>query len=71
MIYQKGTLEKQSITQTVYMQQLTATLAQLLNTPRPSACTFDILPGLNANLFVVPQLALSLTPTTTLNNHVV
>ncbi|MGC2310908.1 MAG: alkaline phosphatase family protein [Candidatus Babeliaceae bacterium] len=63
MMYQKGILENKTITQTVYMQQLPVTLAALLNTPRPSASTFDLLPGLDPNLFLIPQLSLTTTGT--------
>ena len=46
IIYKKGSLEKKTITQPVYIQQLAGTLAHILHINRPAAATFDILPGI-------------------------
>ncbi len=44
IFYQKNVLEKKRIPEQVWAPQVTATLAHLLEIPRPSAATFDMLP---------------------------
>ncbi|MGC2310907.1 MAG: alkaline phosphatase family protein [Candidatus Babeliaceae bacterium] len=46
IICRSGILPAQTIVQSVYAQQIPVTLAALLNVPRPSASTFDLLPGI-------------------------
>jgi hypothetical protein len=45
-VYQKNKHENNTITDKVYVPQLTVSLAELLSVPRPSASTFNLLPGL-------------------------
>lgn len=49
MLYQHKKTKPHAILQRVYIPQLTVTLARLLNVPRPSASSFDILPGIAFN----------------------
>ena len=46
VVYQPGRTTHTKIVQKVYMTQVANTLAQLLNTPKPSASTADVLPGI-------------------------
>lgn len=46
-VYQKGIHENKTVTEKVYVPQLTVSIAQLLGVPRPSASTFNLLPDLN------------------------
>ena len=46
IIYQKNRLQNKTVFDTIYIPQLTVTLAELLNVPRPSASTFNLLPGI-------------------------
>lgn len=50
IVYQQNRLENKTINDRVYIPQLTVTLAQLLNVPRPSASLFDFLPGIQFDL---------------------
>ena len=45
ILYQSGNHQRKIIDDRVYNTQLAPTLAHILGTPRPSACTADILPG--------------------------
>ncbi len=47
ILYQPKTVEKKRIPQQVWTPQLAATLADLLELPKPSAATFGILPGIS------------------------
>jgi len=47
MIYQYRNLGYKKIDEKVWIPQLAVTLAQILRIPKPSASTFDILPGIN------------------------
>ncbi|HVX00953.1 MAG TPA: alkaline phosphatase family protein [Candidatus Babeliaceae bacterium] len=44
ILYQPDQLENKTVTKRVYIPQLTVTLADILNIPRPSASTFEVLP---------------------------
>jgi predicted AlkP superfamily pyrophosphatase or phosphodiesterase len=46
IIYQKGSFEHKSIHTKVWSAQIANTLAHILGVPKPSASTFDILPGI-------------------------
>jgi len=46
IVYQKGVHENKTIGTTVFTPQIGVTLAEILNVPRPSASTFDVLPGI-------------------------
>ena len=46
MIYQRGKFQKKRIMDIVWIQQVAPTLAYLLQVPRPSASTYNVLPGL-------------------------
>lgn len=48
MVYQKGKFERKRIMNIVWTQQLAPSLAYALGIPRPSACTYNVLPGLFA-----------------------
>ena len=46
VIYQKNRFEKQRINKPVWITQVASTVAQILNIPRPSCTTFEVLPGI-------------------------
>ena len=46
IFYQKGTFENKRIHTRIWMLQVANTLAHILNIPKPSASTFELLPGL-------------------------
>lgn len=46
MFYHKGNIEQKTITDKVWMPQVAPTLSYILNIAKPSACTADILPGI-------------------------
>lgn len=46
MLYQNDRFERKTIVDTVWSPQLAPTLAYILDVPKPSACTYDMLPGL-------------------------
>jgi len=46
MIYQKGVLERKIVKERVSTLQFANSMAQVLDIPKPSASTFDLLPGL-------------------------
>lgn len=47
IMYQKDAFEQAKISNTVWIPQLPVTLAKILGVPRPSASTFNLLPGIN------------------------
>lgn len=47
IIYKKGDYQKKIIQKKVWLPQLPVTLAKILKVQKPSASTFDILPGVN------------------------
>lgn len=46
IIYQRAFHQRKVIDEKVYNTQLAPTLAHILEVPRPSACTADVLPGI-------------------------
>jgi predicted AlkP superfamily pyrophosphatase or phosphodiesterase len=46
IVYQKNMIESQQIIDSVWVPQVAPTLAQLFGIPKPSASTFDLLPGI-------------------------
>jgi len=46
VMYQKGSVERKIINETVLTLQVAPTIAHLMQVPKPSACTFSILPGI-------------------------
>jgi predicted AlkP superfamily pyrophosphatase or phosphodiesterase len=44
MLYQKGKFQNKQVMEIVWAQQLAPTIAHILNVPRPSAATFNVLP---------------------------
>ena len=55
ILYQKGNLEKQIIDQKVWTLQLANSLAYLLHIQKPSASTYDLLPGLIMQQEQIPE----------------
>lgn len=52
VLYQAGKLMDKTIQERVYIPQLAVTLAHILNVPRPSASTYNLLPGITPDIII-------------------
>jgi predicted AlkP superfamily pyrophosphatase or phosphodiesterase len=55
IIYQKGKFERKKVLQKVYMTQFANTMAQILDTPKPSASVAQLLPGVFEPVEKMPE----------------